>query len=40
MGEKPAGKLIFDGRNLYDPRLLAKRGFRYFCVGRPSYPVS
>ncbi|MFQ5413454.1 MAG: UDP-glucose dehydrogenase family protein [Phycisphaerae bacterium] len=28
-------RLIFDGRNLYDGRLLAKRGFRYICVGRP-----
>jgi len=38
--DKLPGKLIFDGRNMYDPRLLAKRGFRYFCVGRPSYPVA
>ncbi|MCH8251179.1 MAG: UDP-glucose/GDP-mannose dehydrogenase family protein [Planctomycetes bacterium] len=28
-------KLIFDGRNLYNPELLAERGFRYICVGRP-----
>lgn len=40
IAEKLPGKLIFDGRNMYDPRLLAKRGFRYFCVGRPSYPVA
>ena len=40
IAEKLPGKLIFDGRNMYDPKLLAKRGFRYFCVGRPSYPVS
>jgi UDPglucose 6-dehydrogenase len=26
--------LIFDGRNLYDPRLLNKRGFRYYAIGR------
>lgn len=32
--------LIFDGRNLYDPRLLAKRGFHYVCVGRPVIPPS
>jgi UDPglucose 6-dehydrogenase len=25
---------IFDGRNLYDPRLLKALGFRYFAVGR------
>lgn len=29
---------IFDGRNLYDPRSLAKRGFYYSCVGRPTTP--
>jgi UDPglucose 6-dehydrogenase len=33
---KMPSRLIFDGRNMYDPRLMAKRGFRYFCVGRPS----
>jgi len=36
---KMPSKLIFDGRNMYEPRLMAKRGFRYFCVGRPSYPA-
>ncbi len=38
IAERLPSKLVFDGRNMYDPRLLAKRGFRYFCVGRPSYP--
>jgi UDPglucose 6-dehydrogenase len=27
--------LIFDGRNLYDPQRLSKRGFTYVSVGRP-----
>ena len=36
VAEKLPGKLIFDGRNMYDPDFLAARGFRYFCIGRPS----
>ena len=39
IAERMPVKLIFDGRNMYDPQQLAKRGFQYFCVGRPSYPV-
>jgi len=38
IAEKLPSKLIFDGRNMYDPRTLAKRGFRYISIGRPSYP--
>jgi UDPglucose 6-dehydrogenase len=26
--------LIFDGRNLYDPALMQRLGFRYFAIGR------
>jgi UDPglucose 6-dehydrogenase len=26
--------VIFDGRNLYDPRLLAKQGFAHYAIGR------
>jgi UDPglucose 6-dehydrogenase len=26
--------VIFDGRNLYDPKLLKHQGFRYFAIGR------
>ena len=26
--------VIFDGRNLYDPRALRSRGFEYFAIGR------
>jgi UDPglucose 6-dehydrogenase len=25
---------IFDGRNLYEPKLLAELGIEYHCVGR------
>ena len=28
--------VIFDGRNLYDPARLAKRGFTYYGIGRGS----
>ncbi|MEQ9122590.1 MAG: UDP binding domain-containing protein, partial [Alphaproteobacteria bacterium] len=27
-------KAIFDGRNLYNPERLAKRGFAYYGIGR------
>jgi UDPglucose 6-dehydrogenase len=30
--------VIFDGRNLYPPRLLRERGFEYHCIGRPVAP--
>lgn len=26
--------LIFDGRNIYDPRLLERQGFTYYAIGR------
>jgi UDPglucose 6-dehydrogenase len=31
--------LIFDGRNLFDPQRLSKRGFTYVSVGRPCLPA-
>jgi hypothetical protein len=27
--------VIFDGRNLYDPRELKARGFAYHAIGKP-----
>ena len=29
--------VIFDGRNQYEPKLLAERGFEYYCIGRSHY---
>ncbi len=28
-------KVIFDGRNLYEPKTMAQHGFRYYAIGRP-----
>ena len=27
--------VIFDGRNLYEPRAVRKSGFEYYPIGRP-----
>jgi UDPglucose 6-dehydrogenase len=35
MAQKLKAKLIFDGRNLYDPNWLKKQGFTYISIGRP-----
>ncbi len=40
MEKKISSRQIFDGRNLYDPGTLAKKGFHYHSVGRPTLPVA
>ena len=32
--EKLAAPVVFDGRNLYDPTLMQRRGFTYYAIGR------
>jgi UDPglucose 6-dehydrogenase len=34
--ETMAYPLIFDGRNLYEPEVLAREGFEYVSIGRPA----
>jgi UDPglucose 6-dehydrogenase len=34
MAERLSDRLIFDGRNLYDPEMLAQMGFVYYGIGR------
>lgn len=36
MAERMAERVIFDGRNLYTPAVIAAHGFRYFSIGRPA----
>jgi UDPglucose 6-dehydrogenase len=32
--EKLKAPVVFDGRNLYDPARMARRGFAYYAIGR------
>ena len=32
--ERLTAPVIFDGRNLYDPARMARRGFAYYAIGR------
>jgi UDPglucose 6-dehydrogenase len=36
LGRLLKNKLIFDGRNIYDPAELAEFSFSYYCIGRKS----
>ena len=34
LGKLMKQKVIFDGRNIYEPEELKELGFKYFCIGR------
>jgi UDPglucose 6-dehydrogenase len=34
MADIMKGRVIFDGRNIYDPELIKRAGFKYFGIGR------
>jgi UDPglucose 6-dehydrogenase len=36
--EKMSTPIVFDGRNLFDPKTMAQLGFRYHSIGRASVP--
>jgi UDP-glucose 6-dehydrogenase len=36
MRARMRGRAIFDGRNLYSPKRVAKAGFTYYSIGRPT----
>ena len=40
VGELLSNKVVFDGRNLYEPELMAQKGFIHFAIGRPQYSVN
>ena len=36
LGQQLKAPVIFDGRNIYDPEVLAQHGFYYYAIGRPA----
>jgi UDPglucose 6-dehydrogenase len=36
MAARLADRVVFDGRNLYDPAVVARHGLRYESIGRPA----
>ena len=32
-------RIVFDGRNLYDPAVVARHGLTYESIGRPATPA-
>lgn len=40
IAEKLSHKVVFDGRNLYDPTWLTERGFDYYSIGRVPFKAA
>jgi UDPglucose 6-dehydrogenase len=34
ISEKLSSNAVFDGRNMYDPARMKKKGFAYYAIGR------
>lgn len=40
VGELMNNKVVFDGRNLYEPELMAEKGYTHFAIGRPQHALN
>ena len=40
MGRRLRDRMVFDGRNLYDPKVMAQHGLGYAAIGRGTPPAS
>lgn len=40
MAQALKNRVIVDGRNLWDPKEVAAKGFDYYCIGRPHFPAA
>lgn len=38
-GESMSSRILFDGRNVYEPSCMRDMGFEYYCIGRNCAPV-
>ena len=34
VGQRLRAKVVFDGRNIYDPAAMRERGYAYYAIGR------
>jgi hypothetical protein len=38
LGPRGMDKLMFDGRNIFDPQDMKKLGYSYYCIGIDTKP--